>query len=695
MGEAGSEGWDDVGWRFPQEMGICTYCESSEQGRLVPWVEWHRRAGVGRFYIYTSARPEAIQEELAPYVQTGLVLVIGISKDSEDEDLRWAACNDCLNRCRFETEWLAFLEIDEYLQEADARQGLPGTIRKVFAAASAVAVLEVSAPKGVSGRRYLVNPRLCRLFLQDGRIVPCSGWQVVSPSAKSLKLLNGRKIKERPSIAPRESYVYARSELDKKLAELERQAPQLGSLLTLEAVTLWHLYLLAPAESRTLGTEVVSAGIVALLHDHIWHSSNKQAWEYEILSREARHWPETMPGWDVLRMDVQLFGRSVRIWRRQAEAGIAALATAEEKKYEPRRIALLSHVMARNGAPMALLLAAKVLREAGFAVDAFSIVKGPMIAEFEALGIPVTVEPALQAPLADQPWYQDYDLIIANTAVMAGCFRKPLTSTPVIWWLHESPSSLKWIRLSREIMQGLFPDNVTTLGVSEAANRAIHALAPDWPIAGCIPLGVEDVCRNTQPRQRKSDGKLVFLQVGSIERNKGQDVFLRALERLSTEERNNCDILMIGESGNSTDADYQDTLTELLSRCPEVRQMGFLSHEKLLAMYEDVDVLVVPSWEESFSLVALEAMMMGVLCLISDSAGVASYLKDGKDGLIFPCGDSAALADKMRWLLSNEGECKRIGVMARELYEDKFSMAIFRKNVCALVEQLLLIKSEK
>lgn len=689
MGGAGSEGWDDVEWRFPQELGICTYCESSEQGRLVPWVEWHRRAGVGRFYIYTSARPEAIQEELAPYVQTGLVLVIGISKDSEDEDLRWAACNDCLNRCRFETEWLVFLEIGEYLQEADVRQGLPRTLRKEFAAIPSVAVLAVSAPKGGSGRRYVVNPRLCRLFLRDGHIVPCSGWQVASPT--SLKLLDGKRVKERPPIAPREPYVTVRSELDKKLAELERQAPQLGSLLTLEAVTLWHLYLLAPAESRTLGmgTEVVSAGIVALLHDHIWHSSSKQVWEYEILSREARHWPETMPGWNVLRMDVQLFGRSVRIWRRQAEAGIAALATAEEKKYEPRRIALLSHVMARNGAPMALLLAAKVLREAGFAVDVFTIVKGPMIAQFEALGIPVTVEPALQAPLADQPWYQDYDLIIANTAVMAGCFRKPLTSTPVIWWLHESPSSLTWIKLTREFMEGLIPDNVTTLGVSEVVNKAIHALAPGWPISGCMPLGVEDVRRNTKSKQKQSDGKLVFLQVGTVERRKGQDVFLRALERLSTDERNNCDILMIGEAGNSADADYQNLLTELLSRCPEVRQMGFLSHEKLLAMYEDVDVLVVPSWEESFSLVALEAMMMGVLCLISDSAGVAGYLKDGEDGFIFPCGDSAALAGKMRWLLGHREECKRIGARARKLYEEKFSMAMFKKGVCAVIEQRL------
>ncbi len=682
-------------WRFSQELEICTYWENTEQCRLAPWVEWHKRAGVGKFYIYTSARPEAVQEELALYVQAGLVLVIGISRDYEDEDLRQAAYNDCLNRCRFETEWLAFLEIGEYLQEADARQGLPGTIRKVFAAASAVAVLEVSAPKGVSGRRYLVNPRLCRLFLQDGRIVPCSGWQVVSPSAKSLKLLNGRKIKERPSIAPRESYVYARSELDKKLTELTQQAPQPGSLLTLDAVTLWHLYLLAPVASRTLGTEVISASVIALLHNHIWHSSSKQAWEYEILSREARQWPEAMPGRNILQMDVQLFGRSVRIWRHQAETGIAALATAEEKKHEPKRIALLSHVMARNGAPMALFLAAKVLREAGFAVDAFTIVKGPMIAGFEALGIPVTVEPALQAPLADQPWYQDYDLIIANTAVMAGCFRKPLTSTPVIWWLHESPSSLAWIKLTGETMAGLIPDNVTTLGVSEAANKAIHALAPNWPISGCMPLGVEDVRRNTKSKQKQSDGKLVFLQVGTIERNKGQDVFLRALEQLSPDERNNCDILMIGEAGNSADADYQNMLTELLSRCPEVRQMGFLSHEKLLAMYEDVDVLVVPSWEECLPTVALEAMMMGVACLISDSAGVANYLKDGKDGLIFPCGDSAALADKMRWLLSNKGECKRIGMMARELYEDKFSMAIFRKNVCALVEQLLLIKSEK
>ncbi|MBO6291922.1 MAG: hypothetical protein J6N51_06670, partial [Selenomonas sp.] len=48
-------------------------------------------------------------------------------------------------------------------------------------------------------------------------------------------------------------------------------------------------------------------------------------------------------------------------------------------------IALLSHVMSRNGAPMALLSVAKILKEAGYEIDVYSIDHGVLEKDFKEL----------------------------------------------------------------------------------------------------------------------------------------------------------------------------------------------------------------------------------------------------------------------------------------------------------------------
>jgi glycosyltransferase involved in cell wall biosynthesis len=57
------------------------------------------------------------------------------------------------------------------------------------------------------------------------------------------------------------------------------------------------------------------------------------------------------------------------------------------------------------------------------------------------------------------------------------------------------------------------------------------------------------------------------------------------------------------------------------------------------------DVLVVPSlWAENAPLVALEARAAGCPVIASDIGGLPELIEDGRDGLLFPPGDSDALA---------------------------------------------------
>ena len=78
----------------------------------------------------------------------------------------------------------------------------------------------------------------------------------------------------------------------------------------------------------------------------------------------------------------------------------------------------------------------------------------------------------------------------------------------------------------------------------------------------------------------------------------------------------------------------------------EADQVGkHLAPHKVQAALAGADLLVVPSiWLENRPLVILEALSMGVPCLVSGSGGMAELVQPGRDGWWFDLGDAADLA---------------------------------------------------
>jgi len=355
----------------------------------------------------------------------------------------------------------------------------------------------------------------------------------------------------------------------------------------------------------------------------------------------------------------------------------------------PKRIALLSHVMARNGAPLALLSVAKILKEDGYELDVYSVVPGPMEEEFKAMGIHVTVDPMLHGrPLVDQIWYHSYDLIFVNTAVMAGCFVKRLDDTPVLWWLHESKSILKWCRLDEKFTSNLKHDRVYAFGVSEVARRDFKEMAPDFPVDGILTLGVSDSYKRAR-RKRQQGEPFVFMMSGTIEMRKGQDIFLEAIGLMSEEERRKCEFWLVGGRGQSTQKGYEERIRSLAVKYPEVKLIDFQLHEKMLELYGKIDVFVVPSREETLSIVAIEAMMMEVPCILSDGTGVASFVEDGISGFIFHTGHASDLSEKMMMAVRNAENVHVMGQKSRHVYEKNFHQNQFAKNVLSKIESCI------
>jgi hypothetical protein len=108
---------------MPSERGraylaACTiYRDDAEY--LAEWIEFHRRAGVERFFLYDNGSTDDHLEVLAPYVEEGLATVHDwpvpfLGRGGRPKALV-QAFEHCAGAHREDARWVAFLDVDEFL----------------------------------------------------------------------------------------------------------------------------------------------------------------------------------------------------------------------------------------------------------------------------------------------------------------------------------------------------------------------------------------------------------------------------------------------------------------------------------------------------------------------------------------------------------------------------------------------------
>lgn len=97
-----------------------------------------------------------------------------------------------------------------------------------------------------------------------------------------------------------------------------------------------------------------------------------------------------------------------------------------------------------------------------------------------------------------------------------------------------------------------------------------------------------------------------------------------------------------------------------------VRFLGSVATSALPELYGAADLFVLPSDHEPWGAVVLEAMACGLPVVASDRVGSAPDLVDDTTGAVFPAGDAAALADRLRRLLASPDRLRRMGDRAAD-----------------------------
>jgi glycogen synthase len=169
----------------------------------------------------------------------------------------------------------------------------------------------------------------------------------------------------------------------------------------------------------------------------------------------------------------------------------------------------------------------------------------------------------------------------------------------------------------------------------------------------------------------ESRSERVVLVVGRLERLKGIDTLLEAIAALPDELRATTRLVAVGRSSGLRDGrPYAESLVQLAERSGvQFEHRDEVPRAELAGIYSTARVVVLPSRFESFGMVAVEAMVMGVPVVCSSATGVSELVRGTDAGAVVPAEDPAALMSALVGYLEDERAATKAGAIGRALVE--------------------------
>lgn len=165
-----------------------------------------------------------------------------------------------------------------------------------------------------------------------------------------------------------------------------------------------------------------------------------------------------------------------------------------------------------------------------------------------------------------------------------------------------------------------------------------------------------------------------LLLLGRFTSEKGFDTAITAFSLLK-KRGSSARLLIAGEGCERSSLENQVEALGLRAWC---QFTGALSREEVPLMINQATLVVVPSYFETFGLVALEAMQMRRPVIASAVGGLKEVVLDGKTGLLVPPRDPMALCDAIEALLEHPEKAIKI---AQEAYEQSLKKFTLQQNL--------------
>ncbi|MGA1637548.1 MAG: glycosyltransferase family 4 protein [Ilumatobacteraceae bacterium] len=182
-----------------------------------------------------------------------------------------------------------------------------------------------------------------------------------------------------------------------------------------------------------------------------------------------------------------------------------------------------------------------------------------------------------------------------------------------------------------------------------------------------VPVGVDPDLFTPLPSITRKSHHLITTASADVAL-KGLSYLLEAVAKLRTER--DIHLTIIGKPRAGASADLIESLG--IGDC--ISYVSGVSDERIVELYAESTLAVVPSLYEGFSLPSIEAMSTGI-CLVATTGGALPEVtgRDGETVLSCPPGDADALAAAIRRGLDDEVLRSRIGQAGRSRVVERWS----------------------
>lgn len=190
-----------------------------------------------------------------------------------------------------------------------------------------------------------------------------------------------------------------------------------------------------------------------------------------------------------------------------------------------------------------------------------------------------------------------------------------------------------------------------------------------------IPLGV-DTSKFQFKVKYRSDNYFRFLFVGNVTYAKGIDLLIEAFSNIHHPELK---LIIAGAKGDAS---------HLLNQDVRIEYVGKLNQSELNKLYQQCDVLILPSRLDGFGMVVTEAMATGTPVIVSTHTGAKDLVKHDINGWIYEDGNVEQLKHFMLHAIEKKNELNSFGKNAYESVKE-LTWDLYKKRVQELYSNIL------
>ena len=188
----------------------------------------------------------------------------------------------------------------------------------------------------------------------------------------------------------------------------------------------------------------------------------------------------------------------------------------------------------------------------------------------------------------------------------------------------------------------------------------------------------------TSPEAHTLPAGIKLLSVGrldSAERLKGFDTIIASLPAIAREVPSVQYIII----GSGTDLERHRQLAKEVGVAERVHFLGTVSEQTLRHCYDSCDVFVMPSAQEGFGFVYLEAMQYAKAVVAARSGGAPEVVEDQVTGRLVEYGNEGELAQALIELCADPDKRTKLGAAGYQRLQERFTFAQFKQKLTEIL----------